>query len=369
MAKSIQITGFQIIPYSIPFKKPLQIGKNKIDTRNVFIFKLTSSDNKTGYGEAAPLPGFTKENLEDVKNQLFKIQSIISKKKIIIEDDFFSLNFENLFSFPNILPSVAYGLETAIINLMRKHPIAYFNDNNKVTSGNIEINALLHTNLVDMEKNIKNIISSGFRTIKIKVGRNKIEDDIVLLNSINKIINREIKLRVDANRLWDYSQALQFLNSINTSQIEYIEEPLADTAEFSKLYEKTGVSIALDETLQNLNINELTGAELKGIDAFILKPTILGGINKTIKLINFAEEHKIKPVLSSSFECGPGFIMLLKLASFITQKTACGLDTIKYFSNSPLSDILEIKNGHLNFLKTDIDDYSFIENSNIVRKI
>ena len=100
-----------------------------------------------------------------------------------------------------------------------------------------------------------------------------------------KKIPKKLKLRLDANRLWDYSQAHKFLNSIYTSQIEYLEEPFADSARFFELYEKTGVFIALDETLHDLKYDKLARVKLKGIGALILKPTILGGINKTIKMI------------------------------------------------------------------------------------
>ena len=59
------ISHFQVIPYSIPFVKPLQTAGETYTHRKGVWLKL-QSEKITGFGEAAPLSGFSSETLKEV---------------------------------------------------------------------------------------------------------------------------------------------------------------------------------------------------------------------------------------------------------------------------------------------------------------
>lgn len=93
-----------------------------------------------------------------------------------------------------------------------------------------------------------------------------------------------------------------------------------------------GIAIAWDETLQDsvkqpdFQLGELTGAKV-----IIIKPTLIGSIERCIDLITEATRLGITPIISSSLESSIGLNQLARLAYWQTPEGIPGLDTIKLF--------------------------------------
>ena len=105
-------------------------------------------------------------------------------------------------------------------------------------------------------------------------------EDLNRLELAKNIFGNQIALRVDANRGWKFKQATEFALGIRDFNVEYCEEPLRNIKLLEKLYEQTGMQVALDETLwSNPDPIELPKS---GISSLILKPGILGGWGNTV---------------------------------------------------------------------------------------
>jgi O-succinylbenzoate synthase len=129
-------------------------------------------------------------------------------------------------------------------------------------------------------------------------------------------------------------------------QIEYVEEPLmkSDFKSMDALRRKTSVRVALDETLSEADHPE-TLLQDRSCDVAILKPTLLGGINHTLRLAHIARQHQIPIVLTSTFETECGLSALVHLAAALpVELLPCGLDTLRFFK-SQLPAMFEINNG------------------------
>ena len=125
----------------------------------------------------------------------------------------------------------------------------------------------------------KQLSDEGFRTVKIKVGKLTIKEELKRVKLARKILGDEIDLRLDANRSWDWNEALNFFHAVKEYKIQFCEEPIKDITKIEKLHDQTKVSFALDESIwRNPNPESLPKI---GIIAFILKPSILGGWNNT----------------------------------------------------------------------------------------
>ena len=74
----------------------------------------------------------------------------------------------------------------------------------------------------------------------------KVHEDLKRLELAKKIFGNQIVLRVDANRGWEFNQASEFAMGVRDFNIEYCEEPLRNFKQLEKLYEHTGLSVALD---------------------------------------------------------------------------------------------------------------------------
>ena len=104
--------------------------------------------------------------------------------------------------------------------------------------------------------------------------------------------------------------------------------------------------MALDESLQHLNLKEIQS--LEGVDVLILKPTILGGVEKIWQIMTHAKKFALEFVLSSSFESSLGILTLAQIAGSSARDYTAGLDTFKWFKQDLLKEKLVINHGKLN---------------------
>ncbi|MCP5106011.1 MAG: o-succinylbenzoate--CoA ligase [bacterium] len=346
MTDVVRIQKINIREYRVPFISPLRIGDRTLGDRQGLIIELTDSEGETGYGEIAPLDGFSPETVEQAKQQTIELTEKLPGMEFTV--DFFKegRRFPVIaVPFPHLYPSVRFGLETAVVNLLENRLDKSFSS---IVSGNprekIAVNALLQGELSGVEDRVGELLVKGFKTIKIKVGRGILEEDIEMVNRVVKCLLPGVVIRLDANRLWDIETAIRFGRGVDGECIEYIEEPFADFGGISRFYGETGIAVGLDESLEYIDMDNpfIPG----GVKAFVLKPVILGGIERTGRFIDLAERHGIVPVISSCFEVGEGFGMLLEMAASIDfVDVASGLDTLKYLKQeSPIP----IKNGAIN---------------------
>jgi o-succinylbenzoate synthase len=117
--------------------------------------------------------------------------------------------------------------------------------------------------------------------------------------------------------------ALTFARRIEGVRLDYLEEPLRDPADLAVLWFDTRLPLALDESLENTEPADLQG---KGFAAAaVLKPTLLGGVARTLRFATQAHALGIRPVLSGAFESGVAMRGHVALAA-ATGAAPAGLD-------------------------------------------
>ncbi|MFA7227403.1 MAG: o-succinylbenzoate synthase [Melioribacteraceae bacterium] len=339
------ISEFKYIYFSLDLQSPFHTSTKTISQRSGFIIELRDEFNNRASGECSPLPGFSSESLDDSKQLLESLQTRIPGEKI---DD----NFESVQVFTvrhNLTPSLRFAFEQALVNLLilrnRKILSDYFDEFNL----SVPSNAVVGIGSKDFVLNkIRRKIRDGFTTFKIKIGRNDVLDDFLLLKEIRNEFGGNINLRLDANRAWSADEALEYLDRFQQFNIDYVEEPCEFVCSNFHLIEDSPVPIALDESLVSFERAEDLINHCN-VEFLILKPMILGGILSSLKLIKEAEKKKKKIIISSSFESPVGKNALVFLAASVNHSLPHGLDTSDYFKNSLFPDPYVIKNGRIDF--------------------
>lgn len=216
-----------------------------------------------GFGDIAPLPGFSRETLEEAKEEALRL----------------------LPSFPHAtptLPSVRFGLDCAL------HPLP--------ASFKLPINALNHHR-------------EGFNVLKLKVGHLSLEEALHLLKETPK----HLELRLDFNRQWPLEKLLRFAAHFAPDDFAYLEEPcsnFSDLLAFSKL---TSFPIAVDESIPYVPY-----WEIPTLKALIVKPTILGNVPTPPPGVDL--------IFSSVYESGIGILHLARLSLHHNPHRSHGLD-------------------------------------------
>ncbi len=295
------------------------------------------------YGEIAPLQGVHSESLDEVK---LLVQDKFPHFIRELEDDnrsWLELNYSKA-----IAPSVKFGFEMMAFHyqlLRQKTSLAQFL--NPQPRFPVLINGLLDCSSEGLESEIQRCKIAGYKTIKIKVGRGELKDDIQRVQEVRRQW-ADVEIRLDANQAWTLTEAKNVLCALEDCNLAYCEEPLINPRELPKLMKICGVNIALDETLSR--DPELERLLQKTVHAYVLKPAIFGGWQETLKWIKSAKSKGILPVLSSSFESGLSHMWIALLASsYVSEAPAIGLDTAFWFKKDLLkpSFASQIRNGHL----------------------
>ena len=335
----MKIADSIIQQYELPLVRPLTIGSTQITARRGLILTLRSDTELQGYGEIAPLPGLHKESLSDTIEQFIQcrgqlIGTFLSQSMLSLEGGL------SQFLPLDLVPSLRSGIEMAFFDLLlQAYPIPC------ELPRSIPINALLMADEKNITEQIDDLLSQGFLSIKIKVARQPLEKDIQDITAILSHVHGRALLRLDANRGWTLDQAKQFCTAINCSGIEYIEEPTQNPADHIQLKSVTGIPIALDETLVSMPYQKL---DPKLYHAAVIKPGVLGGLDKSASVIRWAQVHQVQPILSSDFGTDVTTRMYLLFAVMMAMThTPLGLDTGKWYRQNLLDPPLSIEKGHL----------------------
>lgn len=263
MDKLYHALNYKIIDY----KSPVPFGNRKA--------ALIGWYNKDGLycqSDVCPLPGYSKETLEDV------ILQIEALKHGSVDDDM-------------IHPSLHFALHHPDIQGSKMKDQRY--------------QALIHSKNFDtIRDNLK-----GFRTVKIKTSGLETQKIIELIERLKT----HTMIRLDAQRqALDPNLALYLIH--NSQAYDYIEEPLVTSKNLS------GLKIALDETLY---LEKAKPLDFEPV-ALVYKPTLCGGL-KRIK--DFYPDLPL--IMSSCFETSLGLkrLCLLHQTLYKDQDTCLGLDT------------------------------------------
>ena len=333
--------GLTYLPYSLKFKKPFETSKAKLTERKGFIISIKDSEKFKGVGDAAPLPEFGSESFEDAAEFL---KSLKINLKIDLANFLDSLE-ENLSPLDK-LPALRHGFEQAFLNYVCSKTNVSLNELlNRESSKSVNVNGVIgFSPLNEIETVTKGLIGKGYKTLKIKAGRENFDDDLKAIEEVRNTVGKDIKIRIDVNGKWNFDSAKKNLKKLEKYDIEYCEQPANKSINFIRLKANTSIPLAADESIRSVHDAEDFIAK-KAASVLILKPMMLGGIINTMKIVDLAKKNKIKTVMTSSFESAVGRSFAILAASFLKDETAHGLGTAEYFEKDLVEDPYTVKDG------------------------
>ena len=94
-------------------------------------------------------------------------------------------------------------------------------------------------------------IDAGFKGVKIKVGSERVCDDLKRIEAVRKAIGNEHKLMIDGNGKWSLDTAMEYASQIDAFDLYWFEEPLYfdDLTSHMDLAATMSTPIALGEQL------------------------------------------------------------------------------------------------------------------------
>lgn len=193
-------------------------------------------------------------------------------------------------------------------------------------------------------------VAAGCTTAKVKVGD---PGDVARVEAVRDALGPHGRLRLDVNGAWDLDTAVARLRTLARFDIEYVEQPVADLADFARLRTRVDVPLAADESVR-LAPDPLHVPGIAAADVVILKVQPLGGVWRCLEV---AEACGRPAVVSSAVETSVGLAAGLALAAALPDLPhACGLGTASLLAGDVVDAPLAPVGGRLDVRRPVPDD-------------
>jgi o-succinylbenzoate synthase len=291
-----------------------------LSKRAFAVLTLTSEDDTVGVGEAAPLPGYSPESIEDAAEEL----RVLIDAPIAADASLGPLAL--LDSVPEVQlsvhPSARFALESALLDWLGKvrgEPIHRLLNPRTVHPVPIA-DLVLEADPERWPDHVDRLCTDGATHLKLKVGA-ALDQELAALQTVRRD-HPELAIRLDGNRRIDMADLRRHAAQLESLDLELIEEPVAprDWPGAALL----PLPLALDETLDDESISRRL-LEEGHIRAVVIKPTVRGGMTGALDLATIAREHGAQPVLSHTFEGPIARAAAAELALAFQTELAAGL--------------------------------------------
>ena len=315
-------------------------------------FLILEKNGFTGIGECSTIPDLSIDPTETYSEKLDELCRLLNEgydPSTIVLDDF---------------PSIAFGLETALLDLEANgskilFPSAFTEGNNRIS-----INGLVWMGDKDfMQKQIREKIAAGYRCIKLKVGAIDFETELEIISGIRtEFSSNDMEIRLDANGGFSPENALERLNQLSNFHIHSIEQPIKPRQfeAMAELCQQSPIPIVLDEEL--IGVNPLEKEEIleKIKPAYIiLKPSLIGGFRESEEWIKLAEKQNIGWWITSALEANIGLNAIAQWTFTLNSSLPQGLGTGQLYHNN-IPSPLEIEKAKLFYKQENVWNLSSI---------
>ncbi len=329
------------IHFQLQFKFPAGTSRGVLHYKPSS-FLILEDNGFRGIGECSTIPGLSIDNMDLYNSKLDEVCRLLNSKAVVEDID--------LTGFP----SIAFGLETALLDLKTGGKRLLFDTYFTQGKAGIPINGLVWMgDKAFMQKQIREKIAAGYRCIKLKVGALDFDTEKDIIKEIRKQFSADdIELRLDANGGFSAEKALEKLNILADYQIHSIEQPIkpGQWESLADICQKSPIPVVLDEELICLQ-PEIEMLEAIKPAYIILKPSLIGGFSISEKWIRLAEKLNIGWWITSALESNIGLNAIAQWTSSLNSSLPQGLGTgLLYHNNIPSP--LEINDAKLYYRKS-----------------
>lgn len=319
-----------VTPFSLPLVEPLVTAGGTIECREGFLVGA-ERDGIRGVGEATPLPGWT-ESFADCASAL---QAVADGARDPTNLD------------PAATPAAKHAVDlTRADRRARERGVPLSGLLAEDPRESIAVNATIGDGTpAETADAAREVVEDGFACLKVKVGARPVAADVDRLRAIGETVG-DVALRVDANGAWSRSQARAAIDELAALGVTLVEQPLpaTDLSGHAALRGR-GVDVAVDESLREAGIDAILEAE--AADGVILKPMVVGGIERARDVARRARDAGVFPIVTTTIDGVVARTAALHLAAALGIERACGLATADRLADDLAPDPAPVADGRM----------------------
>ena len=304
----MKIKSIRLTPLHCAFKQPYHWAQGVNYGAPVILVEVETDTGIIGIGEsvASPIVAPVLAILQDAVPQ-FIGQPVYDGNRLIWDYYQSGFNAKGTGSAPRYFSQAMTGIELALWDAIGKaaglplHQLL-----GGAVRDKVEYFGFVQGDTPDeLAAHAAALAKAGFKVLYVKVGRGD-DLDVAIVSAVRKAIGAKVRLRLDANEVWDMLTARRMFEKLKPYDPEFIEQPLpgrTGSEGLSKLRAVTNIPIAADQTAYSADdIFEL--CRNRAADVIVLGMHETCGVVRFRKAAAVAEAAAVNICLHGVFETG-----------------------------------------------------------------
>lgn len=161
----------------------------------------------------------------------------------------------------------------------------------------------------------RRMVADGFRTLKLKVGRDPLEFDLERLRQVREAVGDEVRLTVDANGGWSVNEAIRAAPQLEEYGVLFVEQPVprGDLEGLARVRQQIRLPVMADESVFTVQDAQRC-LELKAADIISIYPGKNGGLWNSLTIAAMAEAAGVHCAIGSNLEWDLGSAAMAHLS-------------------------------------------------------
>ncbi len=332
----MKIKDIELFQLEIPMERPFSTSLHTVKEAKNTVVRIVSDDDWVGWGEGSPTEVITGDSNASIRGY---IENCL--KPILLGEE-----PGNLEKITSLIQDSGAGntnakaaVEMAVYDLFGQQlgvPVYQFlggYQNKLQTDMTVSV-----AGADEMEKDARRAVKAGFRTLKLKVGNDLLED-LERVETVRFSVGSEINIRLDANQGWQPKEAVKIIREMEELglDLELVEQPVP-AEDFAGLkYVKNNVltPIMADESLFSPR-DAIRLIKEDCCDLFNIKLMKSGGFSRALMINSVAEAAGIECMLGCMLESKIAITAAAQLAGARRNITRLDLDAPLLLAEDPI---------------------------------
>ena len=246
----LKIRSVEAIPLDVSLRHTLRFGNvDRKQSQNVVV-RITTEDGLVGYGEACPVPAFTRETQASITTLIEgELQAVLVGADALQRDPL-------LTQLEALLPDQPFTLASIDIALWDLAGRALNVPVSTLLGGRFRERVDVHGSIGiaeagEMAAQAQEQVAMGYRALKLYAGRDTLDGDLARLRAVREAVGPDIAFILDINGLWDAETCLRALPRLADLGVIVLEQPLPpdDVAGLKQVTAAAPMGIAADEAV------------------------------------------------------------------------------------------------------------------------
>jgi len=269
----------------LPLVRPYHVSYRVYEAFEPIVIEARSADGRTGWGEGHISPGYSHETIEGgwdfCRAQAERlVGQDVETAKAMLEAGIAEH------------PVASTALVTAL-EMLEDRPLLRVD-----AEARIPLLTPLHASDREaIEAEVERRLEDGFRTFKVKVGKD-VDADLARVRTVQEVLAGRATIRLDANRGFSRPDGCRFAKALEPAGIELFEQPCAsgDWDANAAVAAVSTVPVMLDESIYGMADIERAGA-IPGVGLVKLKLKKMGGLARLHAGLERIRALGMEPVL------------------------------------------------------------------------